>query len=148
MDVKTKSECRRRRRPLIYAVLVVIIGLSLWIHGRYNMERKQQTLLTGSFAVFMHEKQLNEIIEADTFEDIADKGEGTVSFVLKLKVNDPERLNAMTVKLERFPFRGAMFDKYARMSDFGFIKNTDVHATVLIVRDGMNTWLIGDNWRL
>ena len=148
MEVENKSERRRRRRPLIYAILVIIIGMSLWIHGRYDMGRKEQALLTGPFAMFVQEKQLNGIIEADTLEDIADKGDGTVSFVLKLKVNDPERLNAMTVKLERFPFRGAMFDKYARTSDFGFIKNTDVHASALIVRDGMNTWLIGDNWRL
>ncbi|MBN2640249.1 MAG: hypothetical protein JXR78_01210 [Victivallales bacterium] len=148
MEVKNKSKRRRRRRPLIYAILVIIIGMSLWIHGRYDMGRKEQTLLTGSFAVFVQEKNLKGIIEADKLEDIADKGDGTVSFVLKLKVNDPKRLNAMIVKLERFPFRGAMFDKYARTSDFGFIKNTDVHATALIVRDGMNTWLIGDNWRL
>ncbi len=142
----TKADRRRRRRPLIYAILVVIIGLGLWIHGRYSNDKRQDEFLKGKFSDFLQERQLHNVISYAQFEDFILKQENKIAFIMKLNVAAPEKLKSISVKLDKFPLRAPVFDKYAKMPECRFIKNSDIHRTVLIVSDGTSYWLIGDNW--
>ncbi len=142
----TKTDRIRRRRPLIYAILVVIIGLGLWIHGRYTRGKLQVEFLKGKFSEFLAEQQLNNVISCAEFEELILKKDHQIAFIMKLNVIDPEKLKSMSVKLDQFPLHAPAFDKFAKMPECRFIKNQDIHRTALIVSDGTSYWLIGNNW--